>query len=101
MRAQAGDKLYVEPNLWAGIGLARSGCGAAIVGNPDQVVTKIEKYIAMGIHAFIFSGYPHQKEAELVAKLVLPRLKKVSLPEVLGRLPIKTPNSPLGSGPRM
>lgn len=101
MRAQADDKLYVEPNLWTGIGLARSGCGAAIVGNPDQVVAKIEKYIAMGIHAFIFSGYPHQKEAELVAKLVLPRLKKVSLPKVLGRVPKETPNSPLGSGPRM
>jgi len=100
LRDEADEKYYVEPNLWTGIGLARSGCGAAIVGNPDQVVAKIEHYIEMGINSFIFSGYPHQKECELFAKLVLPRLKTVSLPEVFGRMPKNTPNSPLANGPR-
>ena len=100
LRDEADEKYYVEPNLWTGIGLARSGCGAAIVGNPDQVVAKIEHYIEMGINSFIFSGYPHQKECELFAKLVLPRLKTVSLPEVFGRIPKNIPNSPLANGPR-
>ena len=100
LREEADEKYYVEPNLWTGIGLARSGCGAAIVGNPDQVVAKIEHYIEMGINSFIFSGYPHQKECELFAKLVLPRLKTVSLPEVFGRMPKNIPNSPLAKGPR-
>ena len=100
LRDEADEKYYVEPNLWTGIGLARSGCGAAIVGNPDQVVAKIEHYIEMGINSFIFSGYPHQKECELFAKLVLPRLKTVSLPEVFGRMPKNIPNSPLAKGPR-
>ena len=100
LREEADEKHYVEPNLWTGIGLARSGCGAAIVGNPDQVVAKIEHYIEMGINSFIFSGYPHQKECELFAKLVLPRLKTVSLPEVFGRMPKNIPNSPLANGPR-
>ena len=100
LRQEADEKYYVEPNLWTGIGLARSGCGAAIVGNPDQVVAKIEHYIEMGINSFIFSGYPHQKECELFAKLVLPRLKTVSLPEVFGRIPKNIPNSPLANGPR-
>jgi len=100
LRDEADEKYYVEPNLWTGIGLARSGCGAAIVGNPDQVVAKIEHYIEMGINSFIFSGYPHQKECELFAKLVLPRLKTVSLPEVFGRMPKNIPNSPLANGPR-
>ena len=100
LRQEADEKYYVEPNLWTGIGLARSGCGAAIVGNPDQVVAKIEHYIEMGINSFIFSGYPHQKECELFAKLVLPRLKTVSLPEVFGRMPKNIPNSPLANGPR-
>ena len=100
LRDKADEKYYVEPNLWTGIGLARSGCGAAIVGNPDQVVAKIEHYIEMGINSFIFSGYPHQKECELFAKLVLPRLKTVSLPEVFGRMPKNIPNSPLANGPR-
>ncbi len=100
MRNEADEDFFVEPHLWTGIGLARSGCGAAIVGNPDQIVVKLKRYMDMGIHSFILSGYPHQKECELFAKLVLPRLKTISLPEVLGRVPKKTPKTPLGKGPR-
>ena len=65
---------YVEDNLWTGIGRARSGCGAAIVGDPDQVLTKLQAYQALGIEAFILSGYPHAAEADLFARHVLPRL---------------------------
>ena len=100
LREEADEKLYVEPNLWTGIGLARSGCGAALVGNPDQIAAKLQRYMDMGIRSFILSGYPHQQECELFAKHVLPRLKTVSLPEVFGRVPKTTPNSPLGKGPR-
>ena len=100
LREEADNQHYVEPNLWTGIGLARSGCGAAIVGDPNQVLAKINRYIDMGIRSFIFSGYPHLQECELFAKYVLPNIKTVSLPEVFGRLPKKTPNSPLGSGVR-
>ena len=100
LREEADNQYYVEPHLWTGIGLARSGCGAAIVGDPDQVLAKLEHYMEMGIRSFILSGYPHQQECELFAKHVLPRLKTVSLPEALGRRPNKTPNSPLGYGVR-
>ena len=100
LREEADNQHYVEPNLWTGIGLARSGCGAAIVGDPDQVLAKINRYIDMGIRSFIFSGYPHLQECELFAKYVLPNIKTVSLPEVFGRRLKKTPNSPLGSGVR-
>ena len=100
LREESDEKYYVEPNLWTGIGLARSGCGAAIVGNPDQVVAKIESYMKMGINSFIFSGYPHKKECEIFARLVLPRLKTVSLPEIFGRIPSSSPNSPLANGTR-
>ena len=65
---------YVEDNLWTGIGRARSGCGAAIVGDPDQVLAKLQAYQALGIEAFILSGYPHAAEADLFARHVLPRL---------------------------
>ena len=64
----------VEDNLWTGIGRARSGCGAAIVGDPDQVLAKLAAYQAMGIEAFILSGYPHAAEADLFARHVLPRM---------------------------
>ena len=65
---------YAEANLWTGIGRARSGCGAAIVGDPDQVLAKLQAYQAMGIEAFILSGYPHAAEADLFARHVLPRM---------------------------
>jgi alkanesulfonate monooxygenase len=101
LRYSADEDYFVEPHLWTGIGLARSGCGAAIVGNPDQVYDKIQRYIKMGIRSFIFSGYPHKQEANYFADLVLPRLKTVSLPEVLGRIPKETPNTPLEKGARI
>ncbi|PZN95097.1 MAG: alkanesulfonate monooxygenase [Alphaproteobacteria bacterium] len=65
---------YVEDNLWTGIGRARSGCGAAIVGDPDQVLAKLQAYQAIGMEAFILSGYPHAAEADLFARHVLPRM---------------------------
>ena len=74
LRAAAGDEGFVEDNLWTGIGRARSGCGAAIVGNPDQVLAKLRAYQAEGIEAFILSGYPHIAEADLFARHVLPHL---------------------------
>lgn len=74
LRAAAGDEGFVEDNLWTGIGRARSGCGAAIVGDPDQVLAKLRAYQAEGIEAFILSGYPHAAEADLFARHVLPHL---------------------------
>ena len=100
LREKSDEKFFVEPNLWTGIGLARSGCGAAIVGDPDQVITKINKYQKMGIRSFIFSGYPHLQECEIFAKLVLPKINTVSLAEAFGRVPKSTPESPLGNGLR-
>lgn len=79
LRDLADDDGYVEDHLWTGIGRARSGCGAAIVGDPDQVVAAIERYRSLGIDAFILSGYPHRAEAELVGQHVLPRLRHAPL----------------------
>ncbi len=73
LREGAGGE-YAEDNLWTGIGRARSGCGAAIVGDPDQVLAKLRAYQAEGIEAFILSGYPHAAEADLFARHVLPHL---------------------------
>ncbi|QXT38645.1 LLM class flavin-dependent oxidoreductase [Gymnodinialimonas ceratoperidinii] len=91
---------YVEPHLWTGIGRARSGCGAALVGSADQVLTQIEEYKKMGIRAFIFSGYPHMDECKHFGRLVMPELKTCSLPEVYGRVPDSVPATPLGVGER-
>jgi alkanesulfonate monooxygenase len=76
---EGSDDGYAEANLWTGIGRARSGCGAAIVGDPDQVLAKLEAYRAEGIDAFILSGYPHAAEADLFARHVLPRLDHAPL----------------------
>jgi len=74
LRDNAGDDGYAEANLWTGVGRARSGCGAAIVGDPDQVLAKLNDYRSMGIEAFILSGYPHAAEADLFARHVLPNI---------------------------
>jgi alkanesulfonate monooxygenase len=99
LRAASKD-LYLEPNLWAGVGLARSGCGSAIVGDPDQVHAKLQRYIDMGFRAFIFSGYPHIDECERFARWVLPRLETCRFAEIQGRLPKTEPVTPLTTAPR-
>jgi alkanesulfonate monooxygenase len=79
LREGASADGYAEDNLWTGIGRARSGCGAAIVGDPDQVLVKLDMYREMGIEAFILSGYPHAAEADLFARHVLPRMTHAPL----------------------
>jgi alkanesulfonate monooxygenase len=74
LRDLADDVGFVEPNLWTGIGRARSGAGAAIVGDPDQVLAKLRSYADLGMEAFILSGYPHAAECDLFARHVLPHL---------------------------
>ncbi|MCA9914073.1 MAG: LLM class flavin-dependent oxidoreductase [Anaerolineae bacterium] len=104
LQAQARERSdvegFVEDNLWTGVGRARSGCGAALVGNPQQILDKIQQYMDMGIRAFIFSGYPHLDEAKKFAELVLPHLETVSMPEAQGRIPASAPNTPLAGGER-
>lgn len=92
---------YIEPNLWTGIGKGRSGCGAAIVGNPDQVIYKLNKYMEMGIRSFILSGYPHKEECKIFAKLVLPKLKTISLLQEQNKMPVNEPLTPLAAGTRV
>ncbi len=74
LRESADDEGYVERHLWTGVGRARSGAGAAIVGDPDQVLAKLTELEAAGVEAFILSGYPHLAECDLFARYVLPGL---------------------------
>ena len=74
LRDTADAEGYAEDNLWTGIGRARSGAGAAIVGDPDQVLAKLRAYRDLGIESLILSGYPHRTEADLFARHVLPHL---------------------------
>lgn len=99
-REKADEEGYVEPHLWTGVGRARSGCGAALVGSVDQVLSEIHDYMKMGIRAFIFSGYPHLQECDIFGTKVLPQLKNISLAEAYGRVPSTTPATPLGVGQR-
>lgn len=100
VRELADEEGYVEPGLWTGIGRARSGCGAALVGSVDQVMTKLARYQRMGIRAFVLSGYPHKAECDAFGTKVLPKLKTCQLSQVYGRVPASTPATPLGVGVR-
>ena len=68
-------KGYVGPHLWTGIGQARSGAGAAIVGDPDQVLATLQDLCDAGVESFILSGYPHMTECDLFARHVLARME--------------------------
>lgn len=75
LRAAADDDGFAAPHLWTGIGVARSGVGAAVLGDPDQVAGTLQQYAAAGVDCFILSGYPLDDEANRVAEWVLPRLR--------------------------
>lgn len=68
------EKLEISPNLWAGIGLVRTGAGTALVGDPETVAQRLQEYADIGIDTVIASGYPHLEEAYRVAELLFPRL---------------------------
>ncbi|MCA1366806.1 FMNH2-dependent alkanesulfonate monooxygenase [Bradyrhizobium sp. BRP14] len=68
------DKLEVSPNLWAGIGLVRSGAGTALVGSPTTVAARLKEYQDLGIDTVIASGYPHLEEAYRVSELLFPEI---------------------------
>ena len=66
------DNLEIAPNLWAGIGLVRTGAGTALVGSPDSIAERLQEYADIGIDTIIGSGYPHQEEAYRVAECCFP-----------------------------
>ena len=79
LREHADEEGFAEPGLWTGIGRARSGAGAALVGDPDQIRDKLLAYREAGVDAFILSGYTHKAECERFAHLVLEDLPHAPL----------------------
>lgn len=76
LRANSTEEWYIEPYVWAGISVVRSGAGMAIVGSYQQVADYLFKYINIGITVFILSGYPHLEECENVGRNVLPLVRE-------------------------
>ena len=70
--ATADSDYWLSDTLWAGITTIRHGAGVTIVGNPDQVIETIQRYIDLGISSFCLSGYPHDEEAARFGELVMP-----------------------------
>lgn len=79
LREHADEEGFAEPGLWTGIGRARSGAGAALVGDPNQIRDKLLAYREAGVDAFILSGYTHKAECERFAHLVLEDLPHAPL----------------------
>nr|WP_199077524.1 LLM class flavin-dependent oxidoreductase [Pedobacter sp. ASV19] len=94
LREEADEDGYIEQLLWTDIGKVFSGCGGGLVGSPEQIIEKINRYIDMGFRAFIFSGFPLKEEADYFSKLVLPHLPNVSLSQIQGRIPEESPVTP-------
>ena len=51
----------------------------ATAGDYDQGLAKLKASRALGIEAFILSGYPHAAECDLFARHVLPKLDHAPL----------------------
>lgn len=83
------ENLEVSPNLWAGIGLVRTGAGTALVGDPDTIAERLQEYADIGIDTVIASGYPHLEEAYRVAELLFPKL---NLKHPVGETGLRFPN---------
>src|SRR3989442_2817708 len=73
MRKETED-LVIGPNLWTGIGKARVGVGAAIVGSGESVAARVREYLDEGIETLILSGDPHLEEAQRFGQYVMPYL---------------------------
>ncbi len=73
------DQLEVHPHLWAGVGLLRGGAGTALVGSHEQVADLIAEYHAAGVDELILSGFPHDVEATVVGRGLLPELRRRGL----------------------
>jgi len=95
MRKHADSDGFIEPHLWTTFGKVFSGCGGGLVGDPDQIICKLNRYMDMGIRAFIFSGFPLIEESEIFAQYILSRMPHASLSELHGRIPQTAPITPL------
>jgi alkanesulfonate monooxygenase len=73
--ADADEDLFVEPLLWTGVSIARSGAGMTLVGSHDQVAGRLADYARLGASVFVLSGYPHLEECERVGREIAPRLR--------------------------
>jgi alkanesulfonate monooxygenase len=74
LRDLADDEGYVDGVVFTGIGRARSGCGAAVVGSPEQIVAYLSQLVDLGMESVILSGYPHRDECRRFGEMVLPLL---------------------------
>ncbi|GAB2788752.1 LLM class flavin-dependent oxidoreductase [Rhabdobacter roseus] len=95
LRATSDEEGYVEDILWTHIGKVFSGCGGGLVGSPDQILAKLNRYMDMGFRSFIFSGFPLLGEARHFAELVLPHLPNESMPRLQNRILAEVPVTPL------
>ncbi|MDR3714576.1 MAG: LLM class flavin-dependent oxidoreductase [Puia sp.] len=91
----ADEEGYIEPLLWTGIGKVFSGCGGALVGDPDQILQKLNRYMDMGFRSFVFSGFPLIEEAGECARLILGQIPHAKMSVLQGRTPATEPVTPL------
>lgn len=69
------DHMLTE-HLWSGISDVRTGSGVAVVGNPQQVAAQLQEFVDAGCSGFCLSGFPHDQEAEIFGRHVMPLLMK-------------------------
>lgn len=68
------DGHKLSAHLWSGISEVRAGAGVAVVGNPLQVASQLREFVDAGCTSFCLSGFPHDEEARIFGRHVMPLL---------------------------
>ena len=61
------------------VGLLRGGAGTALIGSHNEVADRIAEYRALGIDEFILSGWPHDEQATVACRHLVPALRRHGL----------------------
>src|SRR5690606_14389112 len=66
LRLEADEDGYVEDILWTDIGKVFSGCGAGLVGSPQQVIEKLNRYITWAFGPLSFQALLWNRQQRIV-----------------------------------
>jgi alkanesulfonate monooxygenase len=72
----SGGSDWATPYLWTGAVPYLGPPSISLVGSPDDIVTAIRQYQAVGVSQFLFMGHPDQEQMAFFAGEILPRVRE-------------------------
>jgi len=72
---------WPAPWLWTGAVASRGASAVCLVGTPDDIAGAILEYARLGVHQFIFSGWPNADALSYFGAEILPRVRSAEARE--------------------